>query len=134
MSPLVREDRIDPGVLGVEVLGRRLELLFDGVGSLEECCFGCCCEEDDSLRTLAKARSLVEGRFPWFDVSPRPADCDRGVDAGDLLESASDCRSNDLARRLLSSIFRLYSRALSNTDERLECVDLYDVFDLASLS
>ena len=82
-SPLARDDRIDPGVLGVEALGQRLELLFEGVGSLAECCLGCCCDEDVSLRTLANARSLVEGRFPWFDVPPRPADCDRGVDVGD---------------------------------------------------
>lgn len=81
-----------------------------------------------SWRTDAIALSLVLMR-----VLDRPAEMDRGV-PGVLLEE-SDMRSADLARFLFSSsIRRLYSRARSRTEERDDCVDLYDTADRESPS
>lgn len=87
-----------------------------------------------SRRTEAMARSRVDKRGPV--CGDRPTDLLRGVvPLRSVSEAASvlDVRSKDLARRRVSSMRRLYSRARSNTLERVLCVDLYECVDLESL-
>jgi hypothetical protein len=88
-------------------------------------------EDVDSRRTLAMARSRVLVRAV---EGARPTETERRAPTERTLP-ASEERSSDLARRrFCSSMRRLYSLARCSTDDRLLCVDLYDVIETETSS